>query len=590
MRLRRYIIIFILGTCQLFSPFIYAESIVELMGLDGPAFIIEVPGNKALTKLLTEELTHQQTSNLELKQYTLPRKIARFEKELLTKRLRAEGYYAAIVRSDITGKKPIYYVNTGKAYRIKTLTLQADRHIKLPSQLTKLKLNHTLSAQAVLQAQDELIAFVRANNCLFEVNVHYDAIVHHDTHTASLTFHVTPSPQVTVNNITFSGLDTIDPAYMDKLVLIKKNTCFKRHELSRLRLELLQTNLLTSVDTKLTLVDDHTVDIDLMVTERAHRSISAGAGYESDEGFGVSLGWASRNLWGNAEQLALDARVYETSQSLSAALTLPHFYKKNQIVTLFADLEQTQTDAFDSSTGLLGAEITRQVHTHVKARIGGDIDFSEITETNESPDQVALISAPVSLEYDKRDDELNPRSGWIGAVRVRPYWDWYEQSTRFVKTTLAMSAYKTFYKAYWQPTLAFRSATGSISGLSKDDVPASIRFYSGGGGSVRGYPFQSIGPYDEGEEPDGGLSLTEFSFEARLRFSQNWGAVFFTDGGTVYDKKIPDWGQDLTWSVGLGVRFYTSFAPIRVDIAFPVNDRDTLEDPFQLYISIGQAF
>lgn len=590
MCLRRYIFIFALSAFQLASPSIQAESIVELIGLNGPSFIIEVPGNKSLKKLLTDELTQQQISNLELKQYKHPSKIARFEKELLTKRLRAEGYYAAKVSSDITGKKPVYRVNAGEAYHIKTLELRANENIKLPNKLTKLKLNDTLNARAVLQAQEELITFVRANNCLFEVNTNYDATVHHDTHTASLIFNVMPSPQATVNNITFSGLDKIDPAYMNKLVLVEKNACFKRHELSRLRLELLQTNLLTSVDTKLTLVGDNKVNIDLIVTERAHRSISAGAGYESDEGFGASLGWESRNLWGNAEKLALGARLYETSQSLSAALTLPHFYKKNQIVTLFADLEQTQTDAFDSSTGLLGAEITRQVRTHLKARVGGDIDFSEITEAGERPDQVALMSAPISLEYDKRDDELNPRLGWIGAVRVRPYWDWYEQSTRFIKTTLAISAYKTFYQTYWQPTLAVRSATGSISGLAKDDVPASIRFYSGGGGSVRGYPFQSIGPYDEGEEPDGGLSLTEFSFEARLRFNQNWGAVLFTDGGTVYDEKIPQWGQDVKWSVGLGVRFYTSFAPIRVDIALPVNDRDVLEDPFQLYISIGQAF
>jgi len=590
MRLRRYIFIFILSTLQLISLSTQAESIIEMIGLDGPAFIIDVPGNKSLTKLLTEELTQQQTNNLELKQYTHPSKIARFEKELLIKRLRAEGYYAAKVSSDITGKKPIYRVNAGEAYHIKTLELRADKSIKLPNKLTKLKLNDTLNARVVLQAQEELIAFVRSNNCLLEVNTNYDAIVHHDTHTASLIFNVIPSPQVTVNNITFSGLDKIDPLYMDKLVLIEKNACFKRHELSRLRLELLQTSLLTSVDTKLTLVDDNKVNIDLIVTERAHRSISAGAGYESDEGLGVSLGWESRNLWGSAEKLALGGRLYENSQSLSAALTLPHFYKKNQIVTLFADLEQTQTDAFDSSTGIFGAEITRQVRKHLKARIGTDIDFSEITETGESPDQVALISAPVSLEYDKRDDELNPRSGWIGAARVRPYWDWYEKSTRFIKTTLAISAYKTFYNTYWQPTLAVRSATGSITGLDKDDIPASIRFYSGGGGSVRGYAFQNIGPYDDNEEPDGGRSLTEFSFEARLRFNQSWGAVLFTDGGTVYDEEIPQWGQDLKWSVGLGVRFYTSFAPIRFDIALPVNDRDTLEDPFQLYISIGQAF
>lgn len=590
MRLFRYLFFFIFSsTLYLPTSAIQAEGIAELIGLTSANFDIDVPGNKSLAKLLTEELLLQQETNLELKQFTRPSKIARYQRELLTKKLRSEGYYAAKVNSDISGKKHIYHVNAGQPYRIKTLEFKAEPDVKLPTSLTSLHINDVLNAQTVLNAQQEFISLIRTNNCLFEVNTSYDATVHHDTNTATIVFIVAPSPQVTVNKVTFSGLDRIDPLYMQKLVPLEKGSCFKRHELARLRLDLLQTNILTNVDTKLTQTENDKVDIELLVTERARRTISAGAGYQSDDGFGISLGWESRNLWGSAEKLAISTKLYETTQSLSTTLTLPHFYKKNQIITLFSDITQTQTDAFDSSTGTFGAEVTRQINSHLKGRVGGDVDFSEITETGETPDQVALISAPVSLEYDRRDDELNPRSGWTGAARIRPYWDWYEPTTRFIKTTLALSAYKTFTKTRWQPTLALRSTAGSISGLAVDDVPASIRFYSGGGGSVRGYPYQSIGPYVD-DEPNGGLSLNEFSIETRLRFSQSWGGVLFADGGTAYNSEVPDWGKDLKWSAGLGIRFYTSFAPIRFDIAVPLDNRDSIDDPFQLYISIGQAF
>ncbi len=120
-------------------------------------------------------------------------------------------------------------------------------------------------------------------------------------------------------------------------------------------------------------------------------------------------------------------------------------------------------------------------------------------------------------------------------------------------------------------------------------MPADIRFYTGGGGSVRGYPFQSLGPLTD-DDPDGGLSFTEVSVEMRLRWGENWGGVLFLDGGTAYEDELPRWGNDIRWGAGFGLRYYTSFAPIRFDIGIPLDKRDGVDDDYQLYISSGQAF
>jgi len=136
--------------------------------------------------------------------------------------------------------------------------------------------------------------------------------------------------------------------------------------------------------------------------------------------------------------------------------------------------------------------------------------------------------------------------------------------------------------------LAGRLALGSIVGAAAEDVPPDWRFYSGGGGSVRGYAFQSIGPQTAFGSPAGGDGLLEAGLELRQRFGGNWGAVAFVDAGAVSENGIPGTAA-LSVGVGIGLRYFTPIGPVRVDIATPL-DRDTGDSPVQLYIGIGQAF
>jgi translocation and assembly module TamA len=139
--------------------------------------------------------------------------------------------------------------------------------------------------------------------------------------------------------------------------------------------------------------------------------------------------------------------------------------------------------------------------------------------------------------------------------------------------------------------LAGRIRLGSIFGADAPSIAPSRRFYSGGGGSVRGYGYQRVGPLDFENDPVGGKTLTEFGVEARFRlkaFGGNFGVVPFLDGGSLTNSITPS-ANHWQFGAGLGIRYYSSFGPIRIDIGTPLNPRHG-DGPIAVAVSLGQAF
>ena len=105
---------------------------------------------------------------------------------------------------------------------------------------------------------------------------------------------------------------------------------------------------------------------------------------------------------------------------------------------------------------------------------------------------------------------------------------------------------------------------------------------------MRGYGFQSIGPRDPNNDPIGGRSLAELSGEARIKLFGSFGLVPFLDAGNIYTGELPDF-SGLRFGTGLGVRYYSNFGPIRVDVGTPINPQPG-DARVAVYVSLGQAF
>jgi translocation and assembly module TamA len=183
---------------------------------------------------------------------------------------------------------------------------------------------------------------------------------------------------------------------------------------------------------------------------------------------------------------------------------------------------------------------------------------------------------------------LDPTRGFRLSGRISPEISAHGGSFTYGRMQFDASAYRPVSD---RVVVAGRVRLGTIIGAGVFDIAPSRRFYSGGGGSVRGYGYQQLGPKDMEGDPIGGRGLAEFALEARIRLSQfggNFGVVPFFDGGSLTTEVLPDFA-DWRFAAGLGVRYYSSFGPIRLDVGVPLN-RQKGDGPVAVTVSLGQAF
>jgi translocation and assembly module TamA len=191
--------------------------------------------------------------------------------------------------------------------------------------------------------------------------------------------------------------------------------------------------------------------------------------------------------------------------------------------------------------------------------------------------------------YNRANSDVDPTEGFRLTLNASPYADMTHGGDLFAILKLVGTAYLNI-SGDGRSVLAGRAAFGTIPGGTNANIPFDKLFYAGGGGSVRGFAYQSAGPRDAFNNPLGGASLIEGSIEFRQRFGESWGAVLFVDAGSAYTDTLPNFSQFAPRiGAGAGVRYYTSFGPARLDVGVPLNKRDG-DAPFGVYVSIGQAF
>jgi translocation and assembly module TamA len=208
-----------------------------------------------------------------------------------------------------------------------------------------------------------------------------------------------------------------------------------------------------------------------------------------------------------------------------------------------------------------------------------------------------LVALPLTIAYDSTDLASpldDPTHGMRDSVTVQPTQSLGHSDATFLITTVKAAVY--FDLNHLLPTapgrsvLAARALLGVAEGAGEFGLPPDQRFYGGGSGSIRGYPYQAVGPYFPGtNNPVGADTISAGSLEYRQRFGRNMGAAFFVDGGKV-GNKLSLLPTGLFLGVGTGFRYYTPIGPIRLDVAVPLKRYDSDPQAFQIYIGLGQAY
>ena len=501
------------------------------------------------------------------------------------KALRSKGYYDARV-TFADGYVGTYNVISGDVTRIKSVEIIPDSYANMLSDLS-VSDGDPLDSSVVLAAQSKLYNALQVDNCAFALSVAHKVILDPKTRTAELKFYVEQGRKASFGTVSFTGSQGVDQTYLRHMIPWTEGDCFRNDLIASLRDAVMDTGLFEGVDVKLPekAEEINVIPVEFVLKEKLQRSVRAGVSYYTNEGPGAVIGWEHRNFLGAGETFNADLTLSLREQSLKSKLSKPHFLRKNQSLVFKSSLNREDTDAYENLEIETGVGIKRAVRKYLSAHVGGGLKITRINEDNVDTKNYALFSPYTSLLYDSRDNMLDPHSGLVLSTSLSPFIDVLGQSDPFVRAKVGLQSY---YNLSDKAVVAGRLNVGSILGSDTDNIPATERFYAGGGGSVRGFGYQEVGPFEDGD-PSGGRSLIEGTVEARFKMSNTLGAVFFVDAGQVSDKVIPNF-DNMSIGAGAGLRYYTDFGPIRFDVGVPINGKDNNSQNYQIYISIGQAF
>lgn len=522
-------------------------------------------------------------------------------KGLMSERVRqsliSEGRYEARVRAYLREEKEppvvLLRVNTGPLYTISTSRIEwrDGPPLDVPGLETSLPpAGEVANAKMINEKAETIKGLIATDRCLLSLSVNPIAVLDNSTQQVEVVYRVDHGPTANFGPVTIEGETAVDEDIVRKYITWKQGECYEESKVEGTQVAILQSQLFAAAQIDIGREPDANgqVPVTITVTDREQRTISAGVNYESDRGAGVRAGWEHRNLWGRANKFNANASVAEREYSVEGLYSIPFFYHDQQKLSLSGSIKQEDTDAYESQNINLLAAVDRKLMDYLTVGLGVGTRFSHITETGEPAEDFGLVYFPGFAEWDTRDNVLDPTEGWFIRGSIAPYQDITGQGVNFIKSQINAQTYLSMTELKFKPTLALRGATGQISGASTDDVPADLRFYAGGGGSVRGYGYQALGPRENGA-PLGGTRWNEFSAELRLRFTDTIGGVVFLDAGNVYDQAVPNPVDKLYFSTGVGARYFSPIGPLRFDVGIPLEEIEG-EDGYGIYVSIGQAF
>lgn len=548
---------------------------------------------------------------------------AREDAELLRTLLRGEGYYDAEVTTGVVneGDKVLVTLNAvpGVLYKFADVDLAGVGAAGAKEDALRgafgVRQGDPVNADTIATGEANLRTQVGREGFAFGRVGEPAIVVDREAKTATLDLAVAPGTERRFGRIVMpprpEGQRRIfGPRHVQEIARFAPGDPYDSADLDDLRRALIQTGLVSNATVKPVEptgagADPAVVDVQVAMEPAPPRTIAGEIGYGTGEGARVEASWTHRNLFPPEGALTIRSVLGTREQLANLIYRRNNFKGRDRVLTVQALAANLKRDAYEAKTLGLSGAFARQSNIFFQKKwtwsVGAELLASDERDvervTGLSRRRTYFIGAlPGSLSYDGSDDLLNPTRGFRLGGRLSPEISFRGQAFGYARVQLDASAYQPF-GSYTAPltgedsprvVLAQRVRLGTIAGAPRDAIAPSRRFYAGGGGSVRGYGFQAIGPRDINGDPIGGRSLAEFSLEARVKVFGNFGIVPFVDAGSISTTPLPTL-TGVRVGAGLGLRYYSSFGPIRVDVGTPINPR-TGDSRIGVYVSLGQAF
>lgn len=564
---------------------------VDFQGIDDPETI---------------ELLKSTSSTVELKE-TPPATLAglrrRGEADIpkMIKALHNLAYYNARVEVEVDVEKnpPVieFKIETGPAYPLESFTIVPANpnnpgtfsYDEIDLKEIGIVLHRLAIPNDILEAEELLILKMERLGYPLAKIVNREVIADQANHTIHVILHVESGPLCYFGKVTFTGHERVSPEYCGNKIAWLHGEIYDPDKIERTQNALEATGLFSSISIIHTenVSEEGLIPIEVQLMEGKQRSIGAGVSYSTDNGFGLLAEWEHRNVRGSGEKISLKTLIAQRLQEGTVAYVIPDFCMTRQELIWLAEFQRQTTKGYHASSYSLSAIIERQVNDCLKLSYGAM--FKRLRDTHSDNNaSFNLIKTPFQLRWSNTDNILDPSQGHSLNLKVVPSLQILKPQFAYCINTLTAAIYFPFCndKRY---VIAARATLGSIFGEKRHTIPPSERFYAGNEHLLRGYHYMTVSPL-KGREPIGGRSMMIYTLEARVRATESVGYVIFYDIGNVYDNYLPQFTKQMLQSIGFGLRYNTPVGPLRLDFAVPLHRRKRIDENFQVYLSIGQAF
>lgn len=514
------------------------------------------------------------------------------------------GYYDAKVEYSLksSGKNSveiIVNIDQGNPVILRQLSLNAASRLTEEEEsdlkeIITLKLNSTFSPIRYQKSKDILKNYF-INEGYAKAEVSGEAIVNKKEKWADIKIQVNRGSRYTFGAVTIEGNNKINTNIISREILYHEGQFYSQKMIDDTRIRIFGLGFFKSVVVDPVFYDDTlTVKTKIVVEERKLRSVKAGIGYGTEDLLRGQLIYDQRNFLGGGRNLEFAGKFSFLTQRLSAEFTQPYFLNRDMDFSSTLLTNRDQFDSYTSENISLSNEIKKSLTDNTNISMSFDIlrsslsDISNATEEFVTANDYFLTSLYLAIERSTLDSKLNPTRGTSLNFIMESSLDYLGSDENFLKEIFEFKAFRKFKGVVF----AKRLDIGLIEPFGNTDtvdVPIFKRFFAGGSTTMRGFPFQKLGPLATNGDPTGGDTLLLGNLEARYPIYKKLGGVLFLDYGNVFRDEFDFKLDELKYAVGTGLRLNTLIGPLRVDFGYALNPEPDISR-FQFFLSIGHAF
>lgn len=501
--------------------------------------------------------------------------------------LRPFGYYQPDIESTLVYRQDrwiaTYRIDPGVPVRVVELEIRVEGEASADPEFRVLLadlpikqgdiFNHAKyeESKRVLQSLGSQRGYFDAELLRSEVRVDVER------HSASIILHYASGARYHFGAISFLQAGELELSLLQRYVPFKTGDPYDSNKILKLQTALSDSEYFQKVDVepRRDQAENYAVPVDIRLNLRDRDKYTVGLGYGTDTGARGKISWERRIVDAGGKRFSTELNTSQINSSITARYRIPIKNPLTDQIAITGGWTDEHPGTSDSQTRLLG--ISRN-QARGEWREAYSLNYRhERFVTGVNSGETTLFMPEVNWLRIRADNRINTTRGNRLQIDFRGASDSLGSDVTFFQTRANV---KFILPVSDSGRLLARIDGGHTVVKDFDRLPASLRFYTGGDQSVRGYAYNSLGPPDSLGNVAGGKYLLVGSIEYEQRLSEKWSAATFYDTGNAYNSSSGDFKS----GTGLGLRWKSPIGPVRLDVAWATS----LEDrPWRFHLVVG---